>query len=127
MGGGERYAQRNYPDQAKAPAVSPAPAWGMTLAAAMVMTTHRMGAKYVNRNKFESFTLDNTTETLQNMGGNNGENNALCLNNKMVAKEGTTKGGVIADNCVGILEAGEPDNKKIDDFALPNTPEGLGA
>jgi hypothetical protein len=51
------------------------------------------------------------------------ENKALCLNNKMLDKEGTTKSSVIVDNGVGISEAGEPDNNKKDDFALPNAPE----
>ncbi len=102
--------------------MSPAPAQGTTPAVAVVMTTKRMGAKDVNRNIFESFVLDNTPEALQNMVDNNGENNALGLNNKMVAKEGTTKEGVIADIGAGISEAGEPENKKLDDFASHNTP-----
>jgi hypothetical protein len=40
----------------------------------------------------------------------------------MVAKEETTKGEKNADNGVGISEAGEQDNKKIDDLAIANKP-----
>ncbi len=70
-----------------------------------------------------TFTLHDLHDASGNMVGEDACNNAQGLN-----KEGTIKGGGVADNGVEISEAGEPEkNKKTDEFALPKAPEALCA